>query len=66
VGHGRATVLPALPGPEQAKTALVPAAPCLREPRPEQAVNLRETKAWSVRSAQDGELVSERNDFQVQ
>jgi|SRR5688572_6863662 len=81
VGHGRATALLALPGSEQAKTAPVPAehglrlddvhgrapaAPCLREPRPEQAVNLRETKAWSVRSVQDGELVSERNDFQVQ
>ena len=80
--HGRAPgAVSALPGPEQAKAAPVPrddglrlddvngrapAAPCVREPRPQHPVGRREAKAWASRSMDDGQLVSERDDFQVQ
>ena len=73
--------LSALPRPEQAKPSPVPrddglrlddvhgrapAAPRLREPRPQQPVSRREAKTRASRTMHDGELVSERDDFQVQ
>jgi len=76
--HGRAAgPVAALPRPEQAKAAPVPrddglrlddvhrrapAAPCVREPRPQHAVDRRQTKAWASGSIHDGQLVSERDD----
>src|SRR4030095_1281749 len=71
----------AFPGPEQAKTAAMPrddrlrlddmngrapAAPCMREPRPKDSIGRREAKTRPPRSIDDGQLVSERDDFQVQ
>jgi hypothetical protein len=71
----------ALPGPEQAKAAPMPgehsdglydverrapAAPYVREPRPENSIGRREAKTWASGSIHDGQLVSERDDFQVQ
>ena len=70
----------AFPGPEQPKAAPVPrhdrlwrddvdgrppTAPGVWEPCPKKAVGRRETKTWAPRSTDDGELVSERDDFQV-
>jgi hypothetical protein len=43
-----------------------PVAPGLREPRPEETVGRREAKTWAAGSIHDGELVSKRDDFQVQ
>jgi hypothetical protein len=43
-----------------------PAAPCSREPRPQHPVCRRQTEVLAARSIYDGELVSERDDFQVQ
>src|SRR5262245_19319194 len=71
----------ALPRPEQAKAAAMPgehrrwlrdmegrapAAPCVREPRPKDSIGRREAKTRAPRSIDDGQLVSERDDFQVQ
>ena len=36
------------------------------EPCPQEAVGRRETKTWAPRSMDDGELVSERDDLQMQ
>jgi hypothetical protein len=44
----------------------LPVAPGLREPRPEETVGRREAKTWAAGSIHDGELVSKRDDFQVQ
>ena len=43
-----------------------PALPGLREPYPQETVGRRETKTWVTRLMDDGQLVSERDDFQVQ
>ena len=43
-----------------------PVAPGVREPCPQEAVGRRETKTWAPRSMDDGELVSERDDLQMQ
>ena len=43
-----------------------PAAPRAREPHPQPPVCRREAKTWAPRSMDDGELVSESDDFQVQ
>jgi hypothetical protein len=40
-----------------------PTAPRVREPCPKDAVGRRETKTWAPRPMDDGELVSEREDF---
>jgi hypothetical protein len=71
---GAPGAMAALPGPEQTKTAPVPrdhgfrlddlngrapAAPRLREPRPQYPVSWRESKTWAAASIDDGELVSE-------
>ena len=71
----------AFPRPEQPKAAPVPrdhslrldnvngrppAAPRAREPHPQPPVCRREAKTWAPRSMDDGELVSESDDFQVQ
>jgi hypothetical protein len=71
----------AFPGPEEAKPAAMPrdhrlrpddvnrrapAAPGVREPRPQDSIGRREAKTRASRSMDDGQLVSERDDFQVQ
>ena len=71
----------ALPAPEQTKAAPVPsdhglrpndvharapAAPHLREPGPEHAVDRREKQASAARAVENRDLVSERDNFQVQ
>jgi hypothetical protein len=78
---GRPSTFSTLPGPEQAKAAAVPcedglrldnvdgrapAAPCLRQPRPQQSVGRAEPQSVRPRSVDDSQLVSERDDFQVQ
>jgi hypothetical protein len=37
-----------------------------RPPTPQHPVHLRQTKTWAAQSIHDGQLVSERDDFQVQ
>jgi hypothetical protein len=75
--HARTSCAPAtLPRPEQTKPAPVPpddgaglddvhgrapAAPCVRQRRPEDAVGGRKARTWT-RSVENGELVSERDD----
>jgi len=82
VWHDRPSdAVSALPRPEQAKPTVVPrddylrlhhvhgrgpATPCLREPRPKDSVGPREAKTWAAGSVHDGDLVPERDDFQVQ
>ena len=71
----------ASPGPEKAKPAAMPrdhrlrlddvnrrapAAPGVREPRPQDSIGRREVKTGTSRSMEDGQLVAERDDFQVQ
>jgi hypothetical protein len=68
----------AFPGPEEAKPAAMPrdhrlrlddvnrrapAAPGVREPRPQDSIGRREAKTRAPRSMDDGQLVSERDDF---
>jgi hypothetical protein len=43
-----------------------PGAPGLREARPDETVRRSEAKAWTPGSIHDRELVSKRDDFQVQ
>ena len=43
-----------------------PVAPGLREPRPKETVRRRQGKTGTAGSIHDGELVSERDDLQVQ
>ena len=43
-----------------------PAVPSLRQPGPQHTINCREAKTWVARSIHDSQLVSERDDFQVQ
>jgi hypothetical protein len=43
-----------------------PAAPRAREPRPQPPVCRHEAKTWAPRTMDEGELVSESDDFQVQ
>ena len=71
----------AFPGPEQPKAAPVPrhdrlrrddvygrapTAPGVRERDPQETVGRRQAKTRAPRSIDDGQLVSERYDFQVQ
>ena len=71
----------AFPSPEEAKPAAMPrddrlrfddmngrppGAPGLREARPDETVRRSEAKAWTPGSIHDRELVSKRDDFQVQ
>ena len=71
----------AFPGPEQSKTASMPrhdrfrnddvcgrapTAPGVRERGPQETVGRRQAKTRAPRSIDDGQLVSERDDFQVQ
>jgi hypothetical protein len=71
----------AFPRPEQPNAAPVPrdhslrldnvngrppAAPRAREPHPQPPVFRREAKTWAPRSMDDGKLVSDSDDFQVQ
>jgi hypothetical protein len=81
-GHARpAGALSALPRPEPAKPAAVPRddglrlddaddrappAPCLREPRPQHSVGRCGTETWPAGAIHDGELVSQRDNLQVQ
>lgn len=46
--------------------SVAPAAPCLREPGPQHPVGRRDAKTRASRSIHDGQLVSERDDLQVQ
>ena len=82
VGRGWTTrSVPTLPRPEQAEPASVPGehsvrlddvngraptAPRPREPGPQHSVGRREAKTRASRSIYDGQLVSERNNLQVQ
>ena len=76
--HVRRCAVSAFPGPEQAKTVAMPrddrlrfddmngrtpAAPCMREPCPKDSIGGREAKTRAPRSIDDGQLVSERDDF---
>ena len=81
-GHARSAGAPAaLPGPEEPKAASVPgddglrpddvksrppAGPGSREPRPQHPVGRRQTETWAPRSMDNRELMSEREDFEVQ
>ena len=71
----------AFPGPEQAKASPMPrkngfglddvngrapAAPCAREPSPEHPIDARQAETRAARSIHDGQLVPQRDDFQVQ
>jgi hypothetical protein len=80
--HTRPPVGPStLPPPEQAKAApmpcddgfrlddvngCTPATPRLREPGPQHPVGRRDVKTRAFRSIHDGQLVSERDNLQVQ
>ena len=55
-----------LNGRAPASNGRAPAAPRLREPRPQYPVSWRESKTWRAASIDDGELVSECDDFQMQ
>jgi hypothetical protein len=43
-----------------------PTAPSAREPRPKDSIGRREAKTRAPRSIDDGQWMSEREDFQVQ
>jgi hypothetical protein len=71
----------ALPRPEQAKTATMPAehrgrlhdmerrspaGPSLRQPRPQRPINRREAKPWMAGTIRDCQLVPKGDDLEVQ
>jgi len=80
--HTRSSgALAAFPGPEETKAASVPgddgvrfddvhsgppAAPGSREPHPQHSVCRGQTEAWAARSIDHGELMPEREDFEMQ
>jgi len=43
-----------------------PAGPSLRQPRPQQTINYRESEPWTAGTIHHGELVPECDDLQVQ
>jgi hypothetical protein len=71
----------AFPRPEQAKAATMPgqyrlwlnemercapAVPSLRQPCPQHTINGGEAKSWTARTIRNSQLVSKREDLQVQ